>query len=500
MNLKVTASFLLLIFFSTTALAVSSESNNTSAESNHTSAESNNTSAESNNSSVHQDRRHNRTTTLVTTDDIGDEMFDIVIVVTNKLEKLKGDLSDLKASVENYTKIDSAYFKQPVLIITEAVPSGRLIYTTTEPLQGRKGDVKTYANAAKKGIQRAVDAGCERPLLVIPEDGPYESTFIILSALEILYVPYDLREVGHEYKVEMLGVWFKDLVKGSMIINMTRDVEVGRIIARDIATGDPEMMSPGQVEIYIREAFRGSDIQMEVLSDIDTLKKDYPMLAAVSRAANVVPRHRARLIYLEYIGSNNINTTLFLLGKGTTMDTGGVSMISQKKMSAEGKTGAAGVAGFMKVLSLLKPRHLKVVAVMAMVRNSVGEESFVVDELITSRARGAVRITNTAASNLDVMGDVLCKMVGMAEQAVNPEMMSMPPLRQHEISSIRKRCTVTIFASNVQSLKIRALHPSIMRPYYTANSFPLRNRKLQNFISFKIRIFKKNFRIILSIK
>ena len=36
------------------------------------------------------------------------------------------------------------------------------------------------------------------------------------------------------------------------------------------------------------------------------------------------------------------------------------------------KCGAADVAGFMKVVSLLKPKNVKVVCAMAMVRNSVG--------------------------------------------------------------------------------------------------------------------------------
>ena len=40
------------------------------------------------------------------------------------------------------------------------------------------------------------------------------------------------------------------------------------------------------------------------------------------------------------------------------------------------KCGAADVAGFMKVVSMLKPSNIKVIGAMAMVRNSVGSNAY----------------------------------------------------------------------------------------------------------------------------
>ena len=48
--------------------------------------------------------------------------------------------------------------------------------------------------------------------------------------------------------------------------------------------------------------------------------------------------------------------------------------------------------------------------VMCMVRNSVGEESYVSDEIITSRAGVRVRVGNTDAEGRMVMADLLCAM------------------------------------------------------------------------------------------
>lgn len=49
------------------------------------------------------------------------------------------------------------------------------------------------------------------------------------------------------------------------------------------------------------------------------------------------------------------------------------------------KCGAGDVAGFLKVVSILKPTNIKVVGAMAMVRNSAGSNAYVSDEIITSR-------------------------------------------------------------------------------------------------------------------
>lgn len=61
------------------------------------------------------------------------------------------------------------------------------------------------------------------------------------------------------------------------------------------------------------------------------------------------------------------------------------------------KCGTANVTGFFKVLAELKPKKLKAVGVLAVARNSCGEEGFVADEILTSRAGVRIRVGNTDA-------------------------------------------------------------------------------------------------------
>ena len=76
------------------------------------------------------------------------------------------------------------------------------------------------------------------------------------------------------------------------------------------------------------------------------------------------------------------------------------------------KCGAADVAGFMKVVSILKPTNVKVIGAMAMVRNSIGSNAYVADEIVISRAGVRLRVGNTDAEGRMAMVDVLAHMKG----------------------------------------------------------------------------------------
>jgi len=61
------------------------------------------------------------------------------------------------------------------------------------------------------------------------------------------------------------------------------------------------------------------------------------------------------------------------------------------------KCGAANVTGFFKILSELKPKQFKAIGVLAVARNSCGEEGYTADEILTTRAGVRIRVGNTDA-------------------------------------------------------------------------------------------------------
>lgn len=97
---------------------------------------------------------------------------------------------------------------------------------------------------------------------------------------------------------------------------------------------------------------------------------------------------QARLITLEYENTEDSGKpfeTLFLVGKGVTLDTGGLDVKTNGAMMgmSRDKYGSAIVAGFFDALDKMKPKGIKVVGVMCMVRNSIGSHAYSCDEIIT---------------------------------------------------------------------------------------------------------------------
>ncbi|KAF4070455.1 hypothetical protein AMELA_G00285760 [Ameiurus melas] len=207
---------------------------------------------------------------------------------------------------------------------------------------------------------------------------------------------------------------------------------------RDIGGSDPERMAAPRAAEYVQEVFKDTNVQVKVVSDLRMLEKEYPCLAAVNRCANTVPRHQARVIHLEYCGEGPIQKTLMLVGKGITYDTGGADIKAGGFMAGmhRDKCGSAAVAGFFQILARLKPKQLKVVGSMAMVRNSVGSDCYVADELIVSRAGRRVRVGNTDAEGRMVMVDLLCEMKEKAVNEVSPHLFTIATLTGHAIRAM----------------------------------------------------------------
>ncbi|KAK9501887.1 hypothetical protein O3M35_012525 [Rhynocoris fuscipes] len=395
---------------------------------------------------------------------INDKAYDGIILVSHKNEEsgipdlLKDVIKDA-AGIDNNVHEDGGVFKVNL-------PAGRLIYSPTGTLNSDIHDVRSFSEAAKRGTLRALKAGVKKPLIVLVSNNRFPKCYLVtlLGVLEALYMNLQWREDCPEKspKVKEIGVWCDNSKELNQVIDLAKALETGRMVARDIGGPDPERMCPPKVEEYVRNAFPASSgIKLEVIKDEAVLNKDYPLFSAVNRAASVIERHKGRVIYLTYEGSN-VQETLFIVGKGVTYDTGGADIKAGGIMAgmSRDKCGAAAVAGFMKILSILKPAHLKVVGIMSMVRNSVGENSYVSDEMIMSRSGRRVRVGNTDAEGRMIMADVLCHAKEMALNSVNPHLMTIATLTGHAVRAVGDGYTIGLDngparnVKNVQNLQL----------------------------------------------
>lgn len=300
-------------------------------------------------------------------------------------------------------------------------------------------DVREYFRSAKKGIERAVKAGFTKPSILLPSSPKFKHAELstLLGALAGLYVPIQFREVAPDNVslVKQLFVSSIDQNNVNKTIERAISLESGLFISRDIGGGDPERMAPPNVAKYVEEAFKSGVIKVEVISDQDKIEREFPLFGAVNRAARVVPRHEGRIVFLEYVPPKPSRRTLMLVGKGVTYDTGGADIKAGGIMAgmSRDKCGAAALAGFMKFVELKKPEDVHVIVALCMVRNSVGEECYVADEIITSRAGSRVRVGNTDAEGRMAMADCLSFMKDRAikENLVDPYLYTVATLTGH---------------------------------------------------------------------
>merc|ERR1719474_1351588 len=320
-------------------------------------------------------------------------------------------------------------------VVPISLPCKRLVYSPTGPLDRDYDDHRRFAEAAAAGMKKAMAAGSQHPLLMVHGKMPNKSAEDaqlagLLGALAAVYVPLEMREAVKEKAIKISGLgWAGE----KSVMEQAHAMEAGRIVARDIGGSDPKRMAAPRVEEYVHEAFKGTKVKVEVMKGQEFFEKEYPCLAAVNRCASQHPRHDGRLIWLTYQGEGTVKKTVYLVGKGITYDTGGADIKAGGVMAgmSRDKCGAAATAGFLKTISEIKPPNVKVVVGLCMVRNSVGSNAYVSDEIITSRAGERIRVGNTDAEGRMAMVDVLCHAKEMALSDPDPQLMTIATLTGH---------------------------------------------------------------------
>ncbi len=356
--------------------------------------------------------------------------FDAVLLVGDFNQPVPADFS---AHVKRAQRLDQRIGQSAQLVPSE-VPGGRLICAPTGALDSDYADVRQVAEAAGVAAKIAEQAGARKPLLMvfgIPATALFAQAEAVAywGACQALYQPLEAREAHGEAVLEPISsIGLVASVDGHWLMA----VEAGKRLARDLCGTEPERMSAIQFARYLQQAFAQSPVQLTVIDDSEQLQREYPLLMAVARCSLQVERHRPCVVRLEYKAPAAQKTLLFA-GKGITYDTGGADLKINGHMAgmSRDKGGAAGVAGFMQTVALLRPEQLNVVAELGLVRNSIGAEAFVADEIITGHSGVRVRIGNTDAEGRLLLADLLSHLRVAAADYVNPQLYSVATLTGH---------------------------------------------------------------------
>lgn len=303
-------------------------------------------------------------------------------------------------------------------------------------------DVRRYGEAAAKAVQRLQAAGSyKRPLVLVepPAGLPGSNVYArflevaMLAALAELDEAIEVREaLGSTCSVAslqfaVLGADAKayETEAYAGVVKNVLAIEAGRRLARDIGGSDPERTAPLRCAAMVEDYFATSpNVSVEVVRDHAELQSAYPLFMAVARSSLKVERHHPCVVKLAYQSPDQSQVTeeLFLVGKGVTFDTGGADLKVGGHMvgMSRDKCGAAAMAGLMATVSALAPTGVNVTVELAFVRNSIGSDAYVCDEIIRSRAGVRVRIGNTDAEGRMAMGDLLAEVREKALRLPDP--------------------------------------------------------------------------------
>ncbi|KAL3267842.1 hypothetical protein HHI36_006984 [Cryptolaemus montrouzieri] len=367
--------------------------------------------------------------------DLNDANYDGILLIASP-DQVKG-IEEFSEVIADAANLDLGLRNELAVLSIPHYKAKRLIYSPTGPIDEDFDDVRCFRKAASYGIRRANKAGVEKPLVYILGHSKFKNADLVtlLGVLEGLYVPIQIRELDPDkiHSIETLGVYCRPPQDAAKLIRLATILESGRRVACDIGDADPERMAPPKVEEYVTKLFAGSSVSVSVVKDINQLAKEYPLFEAVNRAASNIERHQGRIIYLEYNPKETVTKTIFLVGKGVTYDTGGADVKAGGIMAgmSRDKCGAATVAGIFQIARLYQPKNVRIIGGLSMVRNSIGSNSYVSDELIKARSGMLVRVGNTDAEGRMVMTDVLCKFKEMAVKAVNPHLYTVATLTGH---------------------------------------------------------------------
>ena len=372
---------------------------------------------------------------LLTEPDLSGTEHDALVVVAHApLSERHAEIGPVaSAAIEALTRADVAFprgGRPPALLPWSPAPGKRVVVSALGPLADDTDDVRALAEAVSAAVARAVDAGARKPLLVVTlPAGPRFAKALDVAALAALasqWSPLEAREAG---KAKPAADSISVVGLGEERARRLAAIEEGRRLCRDIAGTEPERMAPRKASALLVETFAGTGVQVEVTHDVAT----YPLLAAVARASQLVERHRPCVVELRYRPEGTITRTLLLAGKGVTYDTGGADVKTDGSMAgmSRDKGGAAAVAGLVRAAALLALPGVEVIGLLGFVRNSIGEEAYVSDEIIPSRAGVRVRIGNTDAEGRLVLADLLCRAREIARGAPSPLLVSVATLTGH---------------------------------------------------------------------
>lgn len=177
---------------------------------------------------------------------------------------------------------------------------------------------------------------------------------------------------------------------------------------RTLSETPPNIATPQFMAAEAQKMAKKVGLSCKVFKGDELERERFTGLINVGKASENKPC----MIRLEYKpkGGGKSSKPVVLIGKTMTYDSGGLSLKINNGMVGmkRDKDGGCGVLGAMHAIAtVIKPR-VPVVAFLAVAENSISDEAYRPDDVLTYRNGVTVEVTNTDAEGRLVLADAYC--------------------------------------------------------------------------------------------
>ena len=192
----------------------------------------------------------------------------------------------------------------------------------------------------------------------------------------------------------------------------------GEALTRDLINTPASDMGPPDLERAARDLAEQHKARITVITGEALLEQNFPMIHTVGRAADRAPR----LIDMRW-GTKGPKLTL--VGKGVCFDTGGLNIKPAASMGLMKKDmgGSAAVLGLAHMI-MASNMALQLRVLIPAVENSISDNAYRPQDILTSRKGLTVEINNTDAEGRLVLADALA----LADEEKPDQIISMATL------------------------------------------------------------------------
>ncbi len=283
-------------------------------------------------------------------------------------------------------------------------------------------------------------------------DTHLENLHLDVSALEVADLPFQdamqfltAQILKASYRFEQ----FKSKKKpasalSNLVFHTTDNIDISTALAQGTAIGEGINFTrdlgnrPGNhctpshlAEDALELAKDSHSLSVKILDEAEMAKLGMGAFLSVTAGSD----QPAKLIELNYRGSENDDAPYVLVGKGVTFDTGGISIKPASGMDEMkyDMCGAATVLGVIKAVEALK-LPINLIGLLAAAENMPGGDATKPGDIVTSMSGKTIEVLNTDAEGRLV----LCDTLSYAQQ-FNPKLMI-------DIATLTGACIVALGA------------------------------------------------------